>query len=559
MTAVEVNLKKGNDTFSPVGGKTDEHDGIEMFVTIQNTYQIDPDNLKLEWDPGTGTDGNFPFMVQNKATVSIVPGADGKVNVRPEGSDSYVPINLIVIPAENMQVTFNGNTEALTYVFEEDNYKVTKAFPLTKYVLGQVKPLDNINDLDHGKDESDIRGVLPKSTKILTENGLELDAEIEWTSVTQTEGAGDSRNAAVWTAKGTIKLPDSVDNPNGVSPDISMDVGVREANAALAPSASLDSNTYLYNQSATLSTNEPDGTTYYTLDGSDPTENSPVYSGETIFISRDSANLQDELDGEGNPTGRKMLVIKAFTKAAGKWDSNTAVYEYVFDNEHPVPEGTDLTYTGETQIGVPGGPFYTLVPVSGDVTIDEDGNAVAKEPGTYKVKAVLAYKDSMYWALDPEDSSKNTSEDQIIEFTITEETAPDDPDAEKFVITFDLNGGTLDGKTGQIKKSYNGGSIITMPEPSREGYTFEYWKGSKYEAGQKYKVTEDHLFVAQWKKSETPSNGNEDGSSGENGESTTVRGTRTGDDSTIFLWFALMILPIIALASILIYRRKQNE
>ena len=34
-----------------------------------------------------------------------------------------------------------------------------------------------------------------------------------------------------------------------------------------------------------------------------------------------------------------------------------------------------------------------------------------------------------------------------------------------------------------------------MPEPSREGYIFKYWKGSRYKAGQEYKVTEDKPVV----------------------------------------------------------------
>ena len=161
----------------------------------------------------------------------------------------------------------------------------------------------------------------------------------------------------------------------------------------------------------------------------------------------------------------------------------------------------------------------------------------------------------MHWAVDPEDPSKNTSEDQIITFTITKETAPDDPvdpGAEQFTITFDLNGGTLNGKTGRITESYNSGSRIIMPEPSRAGYTFDYWKGSRYNAGQEYKVTEDHLFVAQWKKSTTTGTDDDD-------ESNTGRGTRTGDDSSIFLWFTLMTLSLIALVSIVMYRRKENE
>ena len=48
------------------------------------------------------------------------------------------------------------------------------------------------------------------------------------------------------------------------------------------------------------------------------------------------------------------------------------------------------------------------------------------------------------------------------------------------------------------------GETISVHEaPIREGYTFSYWKGSEYQPGDKYTVTEDHTFTAQWKKAGT--------------------------------------------------------
>ena len=75
---------------------------------------------------------------------------------------------------------------------------------------------------------------------------------------------------------------------------------------------------------------------------------------------------------------------------------------------------------------------------------------------------------------------------------------------QKYTVTYDLNGGTLNGKTGKVTKEVEEGEEITLPTPTRKGYTFDYWKGSKYKAGDKYAVKEDHTFVAQWKKN-TPS------------------------------------------------------
>ena len=69
----------------------------------------------------------------------------------------------------------------------------------------------------------------------------------------------------------------------------------------------------------------------------------------------------------------------------------------------------------------------------------------------------------------------------------------------KGTLTFDLAGGTLDGKTDKITIEANVGDTIKLPEaPRREGYTFQYWKGSSYEAGADYKVEGDHTFTAVW-------------------------------------------------------------
>ncbi len=73
-------------------------------------------------------------------------------------------------------------------------------------------------------------------------------------------------------------------------------------------------------------------------------------------------------------------------------------------------------------------------------------------------------------------------------------------DPETYVITFDLSGGTLNGQTGILRVEYSRGEVIRLPRPSRQGYTFDYWEGSRYEAGDPYTVTEAHTFTARWKK-----------------------------------------------------------
>ena len=68
-------------------------------------------------------------------------------------------------------------------------------------------------------------------------------------------------------------------------------------------------------------------------------------------------------------------------------------------------------------------------------------------------------------------------------------------------MTFDLAGGTLDGKTCTVTIKANIGDTIKLPTaPTRDGYTFKCWKGSEYAAGADYKVEGDHAFTAVWEK-----------------------------------------------------------
>lgn len=74
------------------------------------------------------------------------------------------------------------------------------------------------------------------------------------------------------------------------------------------------------------------------------------------------------------------------------------------------------------------------------------------------------------------------------------------PDPMMYTITYVLNGGSYNGSTDNIVETYPAGTGILIHEaPTREGYTFDYWKGSAYQPGDVYTVTEDHTFVAQWK------------------------------------------------------------
>ena len=99
-------------------------------------------------------------------------------------------------------------------------------------------------------------------------------------------------------------------------------------------------------------------------------------------------------------------------------------------------------------------------------------------------------------------------------------------------LTFDLAGGTLDGKTGTVTVNANVGQKINLPDaPTREGYTFKCWKGSEYAAGAEYTVEGDHPFTAEWEKN---------AESAQSGSGTNAKNAvpATGDDG------GMLVIPV---------------
>jgi uncharacterized repeat protein (TIGR02543 family) len=83
-------------------------------------------------------------------------------------------------------------------------------------------------------------------------------------------------------------------------------------------------------------------------------------------------------------------------------------------------------------------------------------------------------------------------------------TAIYDGTVNEYDIAFDLAGGTLDGTTGTVTWTKPYGSSITLPKPQRDGYDFQYWEGSRHDAGDTYTVEGPHTFTAVWEKELAP-------------------------------------------------------
>lgn len=122
----------------------------------------------------------------------------------------------------------------------------------------------------------------------------------------------------------------------------------------------------------------------------------------------------------------------------------------------------------------------------------------------------------------------------------------DEPVVTKYTITYDLDGGTLDGMTGTVTEKHPAGAVITLPAPTKDGYTFDHWEGSTYYAGDKYTVTGDHTFKAVWK---TGAGGN-----GKKGS-----GTKTGDENALGAWIVLLLAAMAGTTGMVYARKRKGE
>ena len=188
------------------------------------------------------------------------------------------------------------------------------------------------------------------------------------------------------------------------------------------------------------------------------------------------------------------------------------------------------------------------------------GVITALKPGTATITLSIApdiegetYTDTIKLTVtDPDDSGDD-----------------DEPEKATYTIKYDLNGGTLDGQTGVITEQHKEGEVITVKDaPTRAGYKFDYWEGSKLYPGDKYTVTEDHTLKAVWSKNTGSGTGSSTTSSGSSsGSRTTSSGTsasktaasaRTGDHAEFRVWYLLMILSAAIMLGLLASGKKRR-
>lgn len=127
--------------------------------------------------------------------------------------------------------------------------------------------------------------------------------------------------------------------------------------------------------------------------------------------------------------------------------------------------------------------------------------------------------------------------------------------SKKFTITVNPNEGNWNGDTSIKSFVVKKGEYFTLPEaPIRDGYTFKYWQGSKFQPGDKYMVNGEHDFVAIWEKNTAIDDKNY---VDKNNKDINSKNTpRTGDNTSLFSLIFILILSGISMTA---FSRKNSE
>ena len=125
-----------------------------------------------------------------------------------------------------------------------------------------------------------------------------------------------------------------------------------------------------------------------------------------------------------------------------------------------------------------------------DVALNNEGFAIA--PSTYgpdclkpaywfmdgalKETLRMGWLNTVYKIVEePEEPVKEPTE------PVTEPEDPVEEPAAEVTLTFDYNGGSLNGKTSLEIKAKVGETIVIPAAPEKEGFEFDFWKGSEYQ------------------------------------------------------------------------------
>lgn len=259
-----------------------------------------------------------------------------------------------------------------------------------------------------------------------------------------------------------------------------------------------------------------------------------LWKAEVKFNSNGGSPVDDAMVNEGEKVSEPEAPVKKYAEFLGWTTADGEDYDFSQSvtgnmvltakwNDYTMPKGKDIKINVGDKFKPEDGISNKDKLPKGTI-IETKDNVDTNVPGVYNVTLQVKY---------PNGDVKEVS----VKVTVKQDTN----DEKYYNITFDANGGKwIDNKTKKIVQAKKNDNISIMEAPTKEGYKFLYWKGSKYQPGQKYKVIEDHTFTAVWEP---------------NKPAKVRKIPQTGDSSEIMLYAGLTAL--MGLSTLLIMRKRK--
>ena len=245
--------------------------------------------------------------------------------------------------AKNIRATVNGN-EATVSRLNDNTIAITYVFNTAKAKLQSITaPTMNA---DNGTKFENMQ--LPQKVGIMTTDANIITADVTWETKPATYYNPLSLYAQQFTVKGTVTLPEAVDQ-NEVDLNVKLTVNVSAANTAESVQANLSEGSYTEVQELVLSTPTEGAEIYYNIsnDGTVPEKPDP----EKADVNKYTGPIQ-----LGEVGKAYTYCISAIAVKDGMFDSKEAVYKYRVDVPKPKYEVKVVDKNGSTA-GLGGGTY----------------------------------------------------------------------------------------------------------------------------------------------------------------------------------------------------------
>ena len=342
--------------------------GSDSWTDITSLLSNGHGNPKVTWAPEGDDEGRAAHVTAYTASLPFVKGSG-------TSAAKYVLDEQAAIYCKGVRIE-----DGSAYIAKADDGTKTVciAFPATGPI--ENTELETLSDVSLSYEEAwsyqtrqdageGASWALPKEIAATSKTcGCAVPLTIEWNAVTGFDKSDPG--AQELTATGTVVYPSYVDH-DGLAETVTVKVKVAAAKTVAAPRASIGSGTYAGTQAVELACDTDDATVRYTTDGSEPTEDSPVYGGTAIQVAH-NATVKAKAFRDGwvpseTATFEYAITHKVtFDAAGGSAVAAQTVADGGCATEPAAPTRAGYSFKGWT---LDGAAYDFATPVTGDLTL----------------------------------------------------------------------------------------------------------------------------------------------------------------------------------------------